>query len=177
MKLEFILHWFCPRILSFGSSLYSIHTLILTYQQQTTFENIVGKEEIARNEQFLLFPQCFLLNQKNIPQFVNIYIIPWLTAELEKPKIGMWGKGYFKENVEVFVATLTSFSVSSASLCWRRLHRCRRRLHRFLSYKTSAFSLCYISVVAGDFYFKSEPIWLEIKQPGNSIGTSMYSCL
>ena len=34
------------------------------HQQQTTFENIVRKEEIARNEQFLLFPQCFLLNQK-----------------------------------------------------------------------------------------------------------------
>ena len=25
-----------------------------------SFENTVGKEEIARNEQFLLFPQCFL---------------------------------------------------------------------------------------------------------------------
>ena len=25
-----------------------------------TFENTVGKGEIARNEQFLLFPQCFL---------------------------------------------------------------------------------------------------------------------
>ena len=25
------------------------------------FENTVGKREIARNEQFLLFPQCFLL--------------------------------------------------------------------------------------------------------------------
>ena len=24
------------------------------------FENIVGKGEIARNDQFLLFPQCFL---------------------------------------------------------------------------------------------------------------------
>ena len=24
------------------------------------FENTVGKAEIARNEQFLLFPQCFL---------------------------------------------------------------------------------------------------------------------
>ena len=24
------------------------------------FENTVGKGEIARNEQFLLFPQCFL---------------------------------------------------------------------------------------------------------------------
>ena len=31
-------------------------------QQLTAFENNVGKEEIARNEQFLLFPQCFQLN-------------------------------------------------------------------------------------------------------------------
>ena len=31
-------------------------------QQQTDFENIVGKEEIAHNEQFLLFPHRFLLN-------------------------------------------------------------------------------------------------------------------
>ena len=35
------------------------------HQQQTAFENIVGKEEIACNEQFLLFPQCFLPNQQN----------------------------------------------------------------------------------------------------------------
>ena len=28
------------------------------HQQQTAFENIVRKEEIARNEQFLLFTQC-----------------------------------------------------------------------------------------------------------------------
>ena len=34
------------------------------HQQQTAFENTVGKEEIAHNEQFLLFAQCFLLNQK-----------------------------------------------------------------------------------------------------------------
>ena len=32
------------------------------HQQQTAFENSMGKKEIARNEQFLLFPQCFLLN-------------------------------------------------------------------------------------------------------------------
>ena len=32
------------------------------HQQQTAFENIAGKEEIAHNEQFLLFPQGFLLN-------------------------------------------------------------------------------------------------------------------
>ena len=41
-------------------------------QRQTAFENIVGKEEIARNEQFPLFPQCFLLNQKILSPFVNM---------------------------------------------------------------------------------------------------------
>ena len=59
------------------------------HQQQTAFENIVGKEEIAHNEQFLLFPQCFLLNQKIVSQFVNIfYIISLFAAELQVPKIG-----------------------------------------------------------------------------------------
>ena len=36
---------------------------VLKHQQQTAFENIVGKGEIAHNEQCLIFPQCFLLNQ------------------------------------------------------------------------------------------------------------------
>ena len=54
------------------------------------FENIVGKEEIARNEQFLLFPQCFLLNQKIVSPFVNVYdILSLFAAELEEPRIGM----------------------------------------------------------------------------------------
>ena len=52
------------------------------------------KEEIARNEQFLLFPQCFLLNQKNISPFVNILdIISLFAVELEAPKIGISSKG------------------------------------------------------------------------------------
>ena len=37
----------------------------------TTFENIVGKGEIARYEQFLLFQQCFLLSQITVSPFVN----------------------------------------------------------------------------------------------------------
>ena len=60
------------------------------HQQQTAFENIVGKEEIARYEQFLLFPQCFLFNQKTVSPFVNIFdIISLFAAELEEPKTGM----------------------------------------------------------------------------------------
>ena len=52
------------------------------------------KEEIARNEQFLLFQQCFLLNQKIVSPFVNIFeIISLFATELEEPKIGISGKG------------------------------------------------------------------------------------
>ena len=34
--------------------------LVFTCLQYKSFENTVGKGEIARNEQFHLFPQCFL---------------------------------------------------------------------------------------------------------------------
>ena len=39
---------------------YSLSILTFTCLQYKSFENTVGKGEIARNEQFLLFPQCFL---------------------------------------------------------------------------------------------------------------------
>ena len=67
--------------------------LILTHQQQRALENIVGKEEIACNKQFLLFPQCFLLNQIIVSLFVHIFDISLFAAESEKPKIGISGKG------------------------------------------------------------------------------------
>ena len=67
------------------------------HQHQTAFKKIVGKGEIARNEQFLLFPQCFLLNQITVIPFVNFFdIISLFAAELEKPKIGISGKGLSK---------------------------------------------------------------------------------
>ena len=62
------------------------------HQQHTAFENNVGKEEIACTEQFLIFPQCFWLNQKTVSQFINIFdIISLFAAELEEPKIDKWG--------------------------------------------------------------------------------------
>ena len=58
----------------------------------------MGKEEIARNEQFLLFTQCFLLNQKIVSLFVNIFdIISLFATELEEPESGMWDIG-LKQN-------------------------------------------------------------------------------
>ena len=49
-------------------------------------ENIVGKGEIAHNEQFLLFPQCFSLNQITVSPFVHSFDIMSL-FEMEDPKI------------------------------------------------------------------------------------------
>ena len=50
------------------------------------FENTVGKEG---NEQFLLFSQCFLLNQKILSLFVSIfYIISSFAVDVEVRKFG-----------------------------------------------------------------------------------------
>ena len=70
----------------------------MTHQQQTAFENIVGKGGIARNYQFLLFPQCSLPNQIIVSPFVLIFdIISLFAARFEKPKIGISGKGFMGE--------------------------------------------------------------------------------
>ena len=63
------------------------------HEQQTAFENIMGKGEIAHNEQLLLFPQCFLLNRIVVSTFVHIFdIISLFAAELEDPKTSISGK-------------------------------------------------------------------------------------
>ena len=72
-------------------TLYSIDTHFDT--STTVFENIAGKGEIARDEQFLLFPR-FLLNQTIVSPFVHIFaIISLFAAVSEEPKIGISGKG------------------------------------------------------------------------------------
>ena len=63
------------------------------HQRQTAFENIEGKGEIAHNEQFLLIPKCFLLNQIIVSPFVHIFVISKFVPELEAAKIGISGKG------------------------------------------------------------------------------------
>ena len=74
-------------------TLYSIDT---HFRASTTdsFEKIVGKEEIAHNKQFLLFPQCFQLDQITVSPFVHIFeIISLFAIELKEPKIGISGDG------------------------------------------------------------------------------------
>ena len=46
--------------------------LLFTCLQYMSFENTAGKGEIARNEQFLLFPQCFLSIWRTFRHFQQI---------------------------------------------------------------------------------------------------------
>ena len=65
-----------------------------------SFENTVGKGEIARNEQFLLFPQCFLLIWRTFCHFYQIWnclgIVVCKLFNLEESKILSSGKGLNK---------------------------------------------------------------------------------
>ena len=49
--------------------------LIFTCLQYNSFENTVGKGEIARNEQFLLFPLCFLHVFRTFCPFISSEIV------------------------------------------------------------------------------------------------------
>ena len=82
-------------MLSFGKGL-TLYPIDIHFYASTTeaFENIVGKGEIARSEQFLLFQQCFLLSQITESPFVHFFdTISFFAAQLEEPKIGILGKG------------------------------------------------------------------------------------
>ena len=64
--------YFFKELISFISSFDKCHTSIfnplIMYLQSKCFANSVGKEEIARNEQLLLFPSCFLPIWRNFCQ-------------------------------------------------------------------------------------------------------------
>ena len=60
-------------------TLYSMRTHFDASTTDSFLKNIVEKEEIARNEQFLLFPQCFLLNQITVSLLIlSIFLTSYL---------------------------------------------------------------------------------------------------
>ena len=76
--------------MSFYIALYSTDTHFNTSTTDSFCENIEGKEEIAHNEQFLIFPKCFVLIQIIVSLYVHIFdILSLFAAELEGPKIGI----------------------------------------------------------------------------------------
>ena len=61
--------------------------------KEKPFENIVGKEENAGNQHFLLFPQCFYPMKYNLNVSVTFNLSSAKALNLGKPKIFPSGKG------------------------------------------------------------------------------------
>ena len=69
-------------------------SLTCTCLQYKSFENTVGKAEIALNEQFLLFLQCFLPFKKHSVIFIKIQIVVWNLFQFGKVYNLSFGEGF-----------------------------------------------------------------------------------
>ena len=65
---------------------YNVKTLMEKKKilQYKSFENTVGKGEIACNEQFLLFPQCFLPTLRPFFNFQQCFLKPFTSSLCEQ---------------------------------------------------------------------------------------------
>ena len=69
--------------------------LVFMCLQYKSFQNTVGKGEIAHNEQFLLFPQCFLpFLEDLLPFSSNLKLSSANSFSLEESEICRLGKSY-----------------------------------------------------------------------------------
>ena len=63
-----------------------------------------NRTNCSKKNKFLLYPQCFPLNQVTVPPFVHIFdIVSLFAAEFEEPEIGVSVKGL---NVAKFTCDL-----------------------------------------------------------------------
>ena len=80
--------------------------LVFTCLQYKSFENNVGKGEIARNEQFLLFPTVFSTHLENFLPFPsNLKLLSTNSFNLEDTKICRLGKGLYCEIFQNLLVT------------------------------------------------------------------------
>ena len=85
--------------------------LVFTCLQYKSFEITVGIGEIAHNEQFLLFLQCFLPFWNFLPFLLNLKLLSAYSFSLEKPKICRLGKRYVLMKVYCVFCSCKQFSL------------------------------------------------------------------
>ena len=83
----------------------SIQAFVFTFLQLKSFENTLGKGEIARHEQFLLFPQCFLPIWRTFCYFYQIRNCGLQTLSVRKSL-----KSVIRERVKQFLFLTFAFS-------------------------------------------------------------------
>ena len=93
--------------------------LVFTYLQYKSFENTAGKGEIAPNEQFLLFLQCFLRIWRTFCHFHQIQNWHLHALDLEESKKPSFGKGLntSKKQASENIAGKAAKMISNFSTC------------------------------------------------------------
>ena len=120
-------------------------------EQPMAFGNIVGKGEIACHKQFLLFLQCFQLNQKIVSSFVHIFdILSLFAAHSKDPKMGISGKGLKGHYIIISLTDLLSplyyiqyFKLYSRIFTMKGYCYVIKRAHRTIQYYFNVY-ICII---------------------------------
>ena len=88
--------------------------LFFTCLQYKSFENTAGKGETARNEQFLLFPQCFLPFMRIFSHFHQIWNIVCKLFQFGR----FWNVSFVKGLYRVFeISSANFFSLEDSEMC------------------------------------------------------------
>ena len=97
------------------------------------FENTVGKGEIDRNEQFLLFPQCFLPVRITFCHFCQIRNCRLQTLSVWKSLkfvVWLWVKETFKERDESWLSSTFILSLTLSQTINFKLFQTERSCRR-----------------------------------------------
>ena len=98
-------------------------TLVFTCLLYKSLENTVGKGEIARNEQFLLFPHCFLTYWKTFSHVHQISNCRLQTLSIWKSKkFVVWERVKSMADAKLIVAGITFFVFGYKTLCGKEKH-------------------------------------------------------
>ena len=81
----------------------------------------MGKGEIARYEQFLLFPQCF---QKASGASKGVIVWEWVNTFTNKPEFFTLGKGEFALNEQFFYSQNVFYPLGELSAIFIKLKSC-----------------------------------------------------
>ena len=118
-----------------------------TFLQYKSFENTVGKGGIARFEQYLLFPLCFLPVWRIFCHFHQIWNCRMQTFfHLEESKIWRFGKGWFFLS-NYWIWHFSRFNVLYCCFCWfwsKRVSGSRRRWFKIRLHFLCSLILIYV---------------------------------
>ena len=130
-KKQFSFHPFTSLSHSLWVILFPNKPCFFTGLHYKSFENLVGKGEIARYEQFLIFPQCFLPVWRTCCHFHQSWNCSLLTLSVWKSLKLSSGKGLCRKRAN---RELKTFCQTTNFRSFHNERVCRRQIESFKKY-------------------------------------------